>query len=807
MIPSYLKIFSRNVARHKLYSTVNVMGLAMGLAISLLVLSYLFHELSFEDFHEHKNRIYRVNGKYVGGDDDISSARVMAPLGPAIAAEISEVEKVATFRVQRIETLKQGPERFKVVDLYRNALWTHHANIIFASPEFLEVFNLPVIQGDPSTALREPFSMMVTQRAAVAYFDDPNPIGKVIKINDAFECQVAGILKDIPQNTQLYCDFLISYSTLEKLGREVNSWNKYRTDYVYLLLHKGADRQEVEGKLSSLIKSHLGAAEADRHTFSLQPLKDIYFSAIGSGRRHELSPIGEWEVIIIFAFIAAFILMQAIANFVNLSIARSTDRRREVGVRKVFGAHRGHLMIQFLCESVVFALLAMLIGIALYEWLKPPFQGLYPREMLVDLTRSPNMMISVAALIVAVGLISGYYPALYLSRFHPIAVLQHRSNIKSTKSWLRRGLVVFQFVVAIFFIVSSSIIFRQIQYVTTYDLGFDQKDMLVLNFEGEDRAKDCQLMRNELAKNRHVLAATMADNPLGRRENSYCLFDTSENFRKEHVQYAQILCGDYDFLSTFRLKVIAGRDFSPEIPSDAKHAIIVTNSTLQHLGLDHPLGQKLYTENGFLEIIGVVEDYHGYLVSSLSPPSFILYDPEKFDKLVIKLAPGEVSAALKSIERTWKEHFPSQDFKYSFLDDTIRANYKKYQDSMKIFTVLALLSIAIAALGILGLVSFTAQQRTKEIGIRKVLGSSIPGIIWLLSKEYVILIAIANLIAWPLAWSVMNGMLQDFAVRISLNISSFFLAGLLALALALAIVSFQAFKAAVANPVNSLRYE
>jgi len=433
MINNYLKIAFRNLRRHKLYTSINIFGLAVGLALCLIIVGNISYELSFEENHENLHNIYRLNSNYISGEEEIYSAAVMAPLGPVIMDELSEVEKAAVFRISNLQVLEIDDERIKVVDPYRNAAYAHHKNIIFAKPDFLDVFSMPLIQGNPRSALAEPFSMLITEKAALEYFETPNPVGGSVLINDRFECQVVGILKDIPQNTQIYCDFMVSYSTLDRIGENTKSWSEFGTDYVYLLLSETAEPLDVESKLPAILKNHLDTEEAGKYTFSLQPLKDIYFTSLSSMRQNELNPMGEPSVIFAYGIVALFILLQAIANFINLSTARSADRMREVGVRKVFGAFRWHLIRQFLGESVIIAFFAMLIGIVAYEVFKVQISELLPREMLIDCYKSPTMLLSVIALIAIVGIIAGYYPALYLSKFKPVAILQGKSSIKSSK--------------------------------------------------------------------------------------------------------------------------------------------------------------------------------------------------------------------------------------------------------------------------------------------------------------------------------------------------------------------------------------
>jgi putative ABC transport system permease protein len=808
MFKNYLRIAIRQFTKQKLFTCLNVFGLAIGLALCMVVVGHISHEVTFENIHQNRNRIFRVNGDYISGEKENYSAKVMAPLGPAIVDEVPEIDKAAIFRIWDIESLKIGDERFKVTDPNETAAWTYHKTMMFANPDILDVFTLPLKQGNPRTALHEPFTMFVTEKAALEYFQNPNPVGETVKINDKFECQVVGILKDIPQKTQIYSDFLISYSTLEKIDVDINSWDHFGTDYVYLLLNENADPLAIESKLPYVLKNHMESEQAEKYAFSLQPLKDIYFSALYSGRSSELNPLGVVEDIMFPAFIALFVLLQAIANFINLSTARSSERMREVGVRKVFGAFRGNLIRQFIGESVIIASVAMILSVGMYEVFKLMVNHRLPREMLDDFYRSPLMLIAFVGLIVVVGVIAGFYPAFYLSRFRPVSVLQGKGSIKSTKSWLRRILVVVQFGLAILFIVCSITLYRQTSYIASVNLGFDRENMLVIDFNGEDRTNDCQLMKHEVLKLKNVISATTTDHPLGRKSNTWYSFYKNENRLDEDRYFPMLTHSDYDFVSTFGLEIVQGRDFSPETPTDEGNAIIVNEATLRKLEIEHPIGYKLYTKNKEFEIIGVVQDYHGTQLDwGYRSLSFIRYYPERLETLVVKLASEDVAGTIAAIEKTWKTTLPGQQFEYNFLDEEISSNYSEYRTQSTISLAITLMSVLIACLGIFGLVSFTTARRTKEIGIRKVLGCNVTGILTLLSKEYIILIAIANVIAWPFAYMLLQSFLQEFAFQISIGVGTFLIAGLSAITIALATSSFQSYKAATANPVDALRYE
>jgi len=807
MLKNYIIVALRNLARHKIYSLINVFGLAVGLALCLIVIGHISYELSFEDFHKNKDRIYRVNFKYRSEDTDLYSSLVMSPLGPALRDELPEAEKVAVFRVIGNIDLSIGEDSF--LERYDAAKegYKYDANVFCAGPEYLEIFTLPLVAGNPKTALREPFTMLITEPAAEKYFRGLNPIGQVVKINDKLSCRISGILKEIPPNTQLNCEFIVSYSSLQHIDENLTSWEKNDQDYVYVLLNEDVDIAAVESKIKGIFERHVGEEVATGYSFELQPLKDIYFSYYGSGRMGDISPHGEISMMIEMGVVAGFVLLLAMANFINLSTARSSDRIREIG-RKVFGARKSHLIRQFIGESVVITIISVAIGLIAYEIFKIIIQGSLPRQMLADFYDNVTMIILVFALTLAVGVLAGYYPALYLSRFSPIAVLQGKSGLKSSRSLLRKALVVFQFTIAIGFICSTTILYRQTSFIMNMEPGFDKEDMLVINLPGKKAAENAAILKNEILKNNKVLSVAPTNDPPGSESYTLYAYYKDESLEDSSRVIFKKFCVDNDFISTFGLDVIKGRTFSDLGSEDSKNAVMVTEAVVKELNIAEPIGHRLYRKNGFVEIIGVLKDFHGTPLNYSYRSNIMLSaEPEEFATLVVKLPPDDIAGSVAAIKSTWDETFPGETFDYAFLDDMIESNYNENKGSVKMFTILSALAILIACLGIFGLVSFTAEKKTREIGIRKVLGASVPNIIKMLSREFVILIALSNLIAWPLAYLMMQDFLKWFPFRVSIGPGTFLLTGIIALVLALLTSSLQAIKAATANPVDSLRCE
>jgi len=810
MFKHYLKTAVRSLVRKKLYTSINIFGLAIGLAMCLTVMGHITNELSFDNFHTNKDNIYRAELDYKFEDEGYSSARVMAPLGDALVAEIPEVKNAAVFRVEDIRSIGVGDERFKIVNEYESQGYAHGKKLIFAKPDYLEVFTFPLLKGDARNALTEPFSVLITERAVAEYFPDSNPIGSVIEINDRFECHITGILKDIPQNTQLFCDFIVSYSTLSRIGEETESWTQADNDYAYLLLEDNASPADVEGKIPAVIRNHMPSEDADRYSFRMLHLPDIFFGVYGSGNRGELYPAGEASVIYAIALVALFILLQAIANFINLSTARSADRTKEVGVRKVLGADRRSLMKQFLGESMIIAFVAMILSLLLYEIFKESVQTSMPRQWFADFYDNPLMLLSIVALIVISGVFAGFYPALYLSRFRPIAVLQARMSVKSSRSILRKILVVFQFGVAIVFVFCTLIIIRQTNMLTSTDPGFDYENILLLEFDGDNARKDCALMRNEIRLRNKVVSATVTNSPPGMRSYTNYGFYPNENRLRSEMIVTKMFRADHDFISTFGLQIVDGTGFSDNASATGtRREMIISESTAKTLKRDNPVGTLVYSGGDkFYEIVGVVKDFHGSaLAFNYKSELTIIYDPDECATVAVKLPSDNIAASIASIGETWANALPGYQFDYSFLDQEISANYDESRSQGKMFFGIAAFAILIACLGIFGLVSYTAEQRTREIGIRKVLGATVASIVKLLSKEFVILIVIANALALPIGYMMMTDFLRWHPIRVGMGVGSFALVAFTALFFALATASFQSIKAALANPVDSVRRE
>lgn len=812
MLRSYFIAAVRNLMKHRLTTAINVIGLTIGLAACLVVIGYISYEQSFESFHPHHDRIYRVDTYYSSPDDEVHSARTAAPLGRAMPAEIPEVEQAAVFRQWNLYTITIDQKRTRIDYQYRNQGWVHGLNIIFADADFFDLFPYPLKAGNSTEILNRPGQALVTESAARKYFRDTDPIGQTVILNDSIECRIGGILEELPQNTHIYCDFMVSYATLATMDIAEGSWDNYSSDYVFVKLREGASPEAVESKLAGIVTRNIDTREYSSFQLGLMPLDDMHFDWMGV--RGNLDPVGEVSLILTLAMFALFIIIQAVASFVNLSTAKASERFKEVGVRKVLGAFRSQLIKQFIGEAMVITIIATTIALAIYEVFRATINPMIPRDMFADLFATPLMPLYIVLLVVEVGVLAGFYPALYLSRFSPIAVLQGKGSGKSKRALLRKGLVVFQFAIAVCFVACTIIIYKQVTFIRNVDIGFNRENIAILEFEiehtgdPEEYSRKNRLVKAEVVKDNHFLWATSLSSTPGTRSYSFCGFYPNDERRREDMIVGSLFQVDHDFLSSFDLEIVRGRGFSPDIASDREHAIIVNEGTVAAMGLDNPIGARLYTGSGELIIIGVVEKFQGTAMDFFHKDClFIRLNPDNCRLLAVKLRDDDIAGSIMALRDIWTRVLPNENFTYKFLDDEIDAAYSESDSVLKMIMSLSLLTIVIACLGIYGLVSFTAARKTKEIGIRKVLGASPASIIKLLSREFILLVIFANIIAWPVAFLIMDEYLSEFAMQVSIGFEVYLLTVLAAVLLAVGSAGFQAYKAARANPIDSLRYE
>lgn len=803
MLKNYVKIALRNLLRQKSYSLINVVGLAVGMACCLLILLFVRHELSYDRFHDQADQIYRVALKRLYPNHETFYAVTQAPLAPTMKIDYPEViDATRLFRVPGSVNLRYQDKQFE------------EQRYLFADSNFFDVFSFTLLRGNPETALARPNSIILTQANARKYFGDDEPIGKVIN-NGNNDLTVTGVVADPPGNSHLQFDAIASLISTGLATSQ--NWISFAT-HSYIVLQPGTSPDALQAKLPQMAEKYIGPqihgrlqmsfaeyqAAGNGYEYFLQPITDIH---LHSQLENEIAANGDITYVYAFTAISIFILLIACINFMNLATARSAGRAREVGIRKVLGSYRSQLVRQFLLESLLLTFVAALLAIVIVEIAFPYFADLAGRNITNDLLYSPVLLPGLFGFAVLVGLLSGSYPAFFLSAFRPIAVL--RGKLESGGgSNLRNVLVVLQFGISIVFIVGTLVVQGQLRFVQTKNLGFDKEQLIVVEnaFFLQDKA---EAFDNTIRQQAGVVGVSGTSALPGG-------FFPGEMFQPRGVHSENLttrfMVVDHDFIETMGMRMIAGRSFSRQFPSDSL-AIILNQTAVRDLGFDEPVGRQVVRpdDGKLFTIIGVIEDFHfqtlHHDISSLVLMKRGTAAGNFTAARIIRVQPDFIDPILAHLQKTWSELVPAQPFKYSFFDETFAAAYSTERTTGRIFAIFAGLAIFIACLGLFGLAAFTTQQRTREIGVRKVLGASVTSILFLLSRDFSKLVLIAFVLASPLAYFAMQGWLSNFAYRISLTPFFFLGAGLVALLIAWLTVSYQAIRAALINPVIALKHE
>ena len=805
MLKNYVKIAFRNIFRHKGYTFINVFGLAMGIICCLLILVFVQDELSYDKYHQKADRIYRIVNAGVIRGSQLEIPLVSGPWGPAMVEEFPEVLKAVRLKPPDSRwVIAHDEKKFPEKGLY------------FVDPSFLEVFDVEMVAGDPETALDAPYSMVLTEEMAQKYFGEENPMGKILIGDNWLNFNITGIMRKHPPTTHMDYDFLVNFETLNRATQPSNdqllygdlsqNWQNFRI-YTYLLLDEKADPDALEAKMHTFLEERLGnplrTAGVELNPY-LQKLTDIH---LRSNLEGELGPTGDESSIYIFSVVAFFILLIACINFMNLSTARSQNRAKEVGIRKVVGADKTQLIKQFLGESITFAFLASVIGGIVVLCLLGPFNAVAEKNISSSSLINGQTLLALIGLAFIVGFVSGGYPAFLLSSFHPAEVLRGKKHLGGSGGLLRKILVVVQFTISVFLIIGLSVIVNQMRYIKNRPLGFDQNNILAVPLSDPVTRSTYPSYKTAFLSNSQVISVSGASaipgglfgigllRPFGR--------PVEENLT------VQVINVDYDFVETFGLKLYEGRDFSREFATDMNRALLLNEEAVEQFGFDSGLDIRL-TPGGpnALPVIGSLKDYYfKSLHQKIEPFVMVLATEQAFNWVFIKTTEENMPEVMSFAEREWHRINPGHPFEYTFVDRSIATMYHSEAKLSRLFSIFTAIAIYIACLGLFGLASFTVAQRTKEIGMRKVLGASVGGIIIILSKEYVKWVVLANIFAWPLAYYFMRKWLEQFAYHVDLNIFVFVASGTLALVIALLTVSIQTFKAAAADPVDSLRYE
>ena len=800
MFKNYLKIAFRNVKKHKAYAFINIAGLAIGMACCILIISFIATELSYDRFHKNADRIYRQGLDANLGGNQILMPISTAPAAPAFVQDYPEILDAVRIRPMRNVFIKDRDLEF------------FEENVVLADNSIFNIFTFPMIMGDPQSALKTAYSMVMTEDTAKKYFGDEDPLGKILKVDNQFDYTVTGVVKNVPKNSHFTFDILCSFESLYAQNREaMEVWLSFNL-YTYVLLQENIDPKELENKFPALVDQHMGTtlkAIGGEINFFLQPLTKIH---LHSHMENEIEANSDIAYIYIFAAIALFILIIACINFMNLATARSALRAREVGIRKVIGAERKELIRQFLGESLIYSLFSMLVAIGLAHLVLPVFSSLSGRNLSIDYFGMPWLIPGIIGMILFVGFAAGSYPALFLSSFQPVKVLKGRLKAGAANSRFRSILVVGQFVISIGLIISTGVILNQLRFMKNKNLGFEKGNVLVVRTSDGPARESIDSIKQEFKKVPGVLSAGLTSQLPGREANISPF--VPEGFSATEAQLMKSIDIDQDFIPTMGITVTAGRNFSTEFGTDTSDAIIINEAAARKFGWADPIGKKIENFSGeeiedrtARTVIGVIKNIHMSSLHSLIMPLYINNESDDLDNIAIRINSNNVSGTIDNLRSKWRELYPNQSFDYYFLDDSLATLYESEGRLSQIFSSFTLFAIFIACLGLFGMASFTAEQRTKEIGIRKVLGASVSGVVVLLAKDFLKLVLFANIIAWPIAYLAMNKWTQGFSYQAGIGVWMFVLTGVLAGVIALLTVSFQSIKAALSHPINAIKYE
>jgi putative ABC transport system permease protein len=807
MFKNYIKTAFRSLKKNKGFTIINVFGLALGLCVCMLIIFYVIDELGYDKFNTKADRIYRANNEIKFGGNTNSYAVSPPPMAQTLMNDFPEVEQTVRFRDRGSFKVRKGDENVQ------------EQRVLYADPQIFDVFTLPMLHGDPQTALKNPKSIVINETTAKKYFNTDDAVGKTLTLNDTLLYKVTGVIKDIPKQSHFNADFFICMTDLPESKEDAWMSNNFNT---YVLLKPGTDVNKLTAKLPAMISKYVGGQlQAAVHMsyedlekggsyfkVTLTPLRDIHLT---SNRVAELSGNGNIQYIYIFSAIAIFILLIACVNFMNLSTARSSNRAREVGVRKVLGSPRKYLIAQFLSESVIVTFIATVISVIGAWLLLPLFNQMADKQLAFTATTFAWLVPALLVTALVIGCLAGSYPAFFLSAFQPVDVLKGKLSAGFKGGFLRSFLVVFQFSISIFLIIGTLVIYHQLKFIQSKDLGFNREQVMVVN-NMNVLGSQAKVLKEELARLPGVVNTTMTGYiPTGGWRNSTTFFQSASKDTKTALS-TQVWDIDEDYIGTMGMKIAKGRNFSKGSKADST-ALIINEAAAKRLGFKDPVNKELYYSMDNMaknlkvyHIVGVVKDFNfNSLRENITPVVFSLN--ESRGSLGVRINTANTSGLIAQVKAKWHSLAPNQQLDYSFMDEDFENTYRTEQRMGNLFIVFTTMAIVIACLGLFGLAAYAAEQRTKEIGIRKVLGANVSIIVAMLSKDFIKLVIIAIVIASPLAWYVMQKWLQGFAYRDGIQWWVIASAGAGAMVIAFVTISFQSIKAAIANPVKSLKSE
>ena len=813
MLKNYIKIALRHIKRYKAYSFINVIGLAIGMAMCILILLYVQYELSYDAFHEFKDRIYRIERQYLQSDGSVGGgfASLAPSFVPFLEADFPEIEHAVRLFQPSQAMIKIDRRSFI------------EQRVFFAEDDFFKVFSIPLVQGDAEKALQEPYQTVISRTVADKYFGKADPIGQELMIDDRFLFHVTGVMEDTPANSHIHFDLLLSYTTLKGLyGEGENDYFWGTTNFsdnvtfVYARLSETADINDIQNRIPAFLDRNLPSQTDDEGAAVLPSQENgLYFRKATDIHLHphpfnEVEPASDILYVRLFAFVAVFILLIACINFINLSTAQAAKRAREVGLRKVVGAYRRMLVAQFLSESLLIAFISIIIAIGMVMLTIPYFRAFTGHEVSLQFG-NPLHLLGIFSVFLVTGIIAGLYPAVYLSMFKPASILRGEITRGKRGAAFRKVLVVFQFTISVVLMIGVGIVYKQMHFIDSIDLGYDRENIVMFP---ADRAlkRHWRELKPQLLRNQGIVHVTMSKRaPTGRLGDAPgfgIMIDGELRENPFNMPHNRV---EHDFFRTYGMTIVAGRDFSVEHPTDSLEAFIINEEAVRRLGLKQPedaVGLPIGVAGGRQgHVIGVVKDFNYEPLHVQVKPIITYIRLIEGNTIAVRVKQGYIDKAIEHIKQTIDAYLPGHPLNYSFLNDRIDALYRNEQRMMAMIGYFSLLAILIACLGLFGLASFTAEQRTKEIGIRKVLGAMVSTIVFILSRDFLKWVLIANVIAWPVAYFAMNQWLESFAYRTEIGVALFLGAAFLSVLVAVGTVSYHTIKAALANPVESLRYE
>jgi putative ABC transport system permease protein len=789
MLKNLLKIAIRHIRKHPVYSILNIIGLTLGISSALFLIIYVSDEISYDRYHENADRIYRVSSKITETDDEFTWNVAQIPMGPQVVQDYPEVQSYVRFINMPRSLYKYEDKEYIEEDFY------------YADSTLFDVFTYKVLKGEVRQAVKDPGKIALTETAAARYFGSADPIGKTLSAGTT-TFEVTGVIEDVPTNSHFRFDAVAARNNLPK---QLGTWGNFGV-FTYLLFPQNLDVEAFETKIQGMYDAHMKTIFEPlkiKIEYILEPITKIHLYSTNPG---EPEPTGSITYVIIFGIVALFLILIAAMNYMNLATARSASRAREVGLRKVVGSRRGPLVAQFLSESVMLTLISLLISIVLFIILLPKFNLLAGKSFNLATLYSPVVIAALLGIILVAGILGGSYPAFFLSRFSPLTVLKGEITQGSAGSLFRKILVVIQFTISVAMIICTLVVFRQLKYLKTMDQGFDQENILTLQLN-QGMVRKYPVLKLSLMENDDIKYVTSTNTQIGEGSGKVIFsMETDQGMAQRGINFAVV---DHDFVDALGIKMVTGRDFQLDMPSDTLASVVVNETLANRMGWSDAIGKKVQLGDGAqinARVIGVMKDYHQTGMYNEIESLMLVYR-ERNNIIYIKLSGNNTEQTMSFIENKWKEVFPDQPFTYTYLSERFNNQFEADEKRGLIFTMFTILAILIACLGLFGLASYMVEQRTREIGIRKVFGADEGVIVRLISRDFIILVSISIIIAVPVAYYFMSNWLENYVYRTNIGVSILAVAALITVLLTFITISFKAYQASVLNPASSIRTE